>query len=143
LIREEIRMNKTYIIGNVTHTPESKTVSTSSGDAAVCTFTVAVNKRNGEADFFRVTAWRKLAETCARFIQKGKKVAVVGSVSARAYTSRDGGARASLELNADEVEFLSPRESEQLQDAPQAQGYQRQTPPEGFADVTDEEGLPF
>ena len=60
-------MNKTFIIGNLTHSPELKTVS---GGINVCTFTVAVNRRRREgqepeADFFRVTAWRQLGENCA------------------------------------------------------------------------------
>lgn len=127
-------MNKLYIIGNVTHTPESKTVATANGEAAVCTFTVAVNKRGGEADFFRVTTWRKLAENCARYVQKGKKVAVVGEVSARTYTGRDGETRVSLEVNADEVEFLSPRE-----DAAKPEPAQ----PQEWTEVTDDGDLPF
>lgn len=133
-------MNKLFIIGNVTHTPESKTVSTANGDTQVCTFTVAVNKRDKSAEFYRVTAWRKLAENCARFVQKGKKVFVSGEPSVRLYDGKDGEKRYSLEVNADEVEFLSPREDAAKPEP--AQGYQRQTPPAGFEDVTDE-GLPF
>lgn len=126
-------MNKIYIIGNVTHTPESKTVTTASGDSAVCTFSVAVNKRNNASEFYRVTAWRKLGENCARFIQKGKKVAVVGEPSVRLYTSRDGETKYSFEITADEVEFLSPREA--VEQAPA----QKQ---DDFTDVSDDD-LPF
>lgn len=105
-------MNKLFIIGNVTHSPELKTVSTAKGDADVCTFTVAVNRRAGDAQFFRVTTWRQLAQNCSRYLDKGRKVSVVGEVSARTYTGRDGETRVSLELAADEVEFLSPRAAE-------------------------------
>ena len=103
-------MNKLVIIGNLTADPELR--STPSG-VSVCTFTVAVNrrKRDGqqqEADFFRVSAWRELGENCSKFLMKGRKVAVVGSVSASAYQGRDGKSYASLEVNASEVEFLSP-----------------------------------
>lgn len=101
-------MNSLHIIGNLTHDPESRAVQ----DRTVCNFTVAVNrrpKREGqpEADFFRVAAWGKLGENCQKFLAKGRKVAVHGTVSARAYTAQDGNARASLEVFASDVEFLS------------------------------------
>ena len=105
-------MNKLTIIGNLTRDPELRTTSTGLN---VCSFTVAVNRRRSansnqpEADFFRVSAWRALGENCAKFLQKGRKVAVVGAVSLHMYTGSDGQTRASLEVNADDVEFLSSR----------------------------------
>lgn len=100
-------MNKLTIIGNLTGEPELRT--TTSGKA-VCSFTVAVNRRSREeADFFRVSAWEKLGENCQKFLQKGRKVAVVGPVSVRTFEGKDGTTRASLEVKADEVEFLSAR----------------------------------
>ena len=79
-------MNKLTIIGNLTRDPELRT--TASG-VNVCSFTVAVNRRNRrddqngqpEADFFRVTAWRQLADICSKYLAKGRKVCVVGAVS--------------------------------------------------------------
>lgn len=103
-------MNKLTIIGNLTADPELRTIPSG---VSVCTFTVAVNRRTGkedrQTDFFRVTAWRQLGENCSRYLTKGKKVAVVGEVSARAFEGKDGTLRASLEVTADDVEFLSPR----------------------------------
>lgn len=100
-------MNRLVIIGNLTHDPELR--STTSG-ISVCTFTVAVNRRGRDqgVDYFRVTAWRELGELCSKFLMKGRKVCVVGSVSVNAYQTRDGKANASLEVTAQEVEFLSP-----------------------------------
>lgn len=101
-------MNSLTIIGNLTKDPELRTTSTG---VNACTFTVAVNRRrsqNNEADFFRVTAWRGLADVCQQYLAKSKKVAVVGSVSVSTYTANDGTTRATLEVNADDVEFLSP-----------------------------------
>ncbi len=118
-------MNKLFIIGNLTSDPELRTTS---AGVSVCTMNVAVNRRfsgaNGErqTDFFRVTAWRQLGETCARYLSKGRKISVIGEVTARAYEGKDGTVRASLEVTADEVEFLSPRE--QGQGYQPAQGYQ-------------------
>ena len=104
-------MNKLTIIGNLTKDPEKRTTSTG---VNVTSFTVAVNRKNNqegqpEADFFRVTAWRGLADICAKYLAKGRKVAVIGSVSLHTYTTSKGEAGASLEVNADDVEFLSPK----------------------------------
>lgn len=112
-------MNRVFITGNLVRDPELR--STRDG-ISVCSFTVAVNRRNQgakagqpDADFFRVTAWRGLGETCSKYLAKGRKVAVCGSVSAVPYTAQDGTARASLELTADDVEFLSPKGEHQEQ----------------------------
>lgn len=104
-------MNEMMIIGNVTRDPELKT--TQQG-VSVCSFTVAVNKphakdKKPDADFIRVTAWRGLAETCARYLSKGRKVAVIGSASASAYVNKEGNAVANLEISANNVEFLTPK----------------------------------
>jgi single-strand DNA-binding protein len=107
-------MNKLFIIGNLTRDPELR--STRDG-TPVCTFTVAVSRRQKsaeagkpDADFFRVTAWRALGESCGKYLQKGRKVGVTGSVSVNTYTAQDGSTRASMEVVADDVEFLSPKE---------------------------------
>lgn len=105
-------MNKLTIIGNLTKDPELRKVNTASGEVNVCDFTVAVNsrKKEEESQFFRCTAWRGLADIVYRFASKGKKVAVVGSVSVHAYKAKDSGEpRASMEVAVDDVEFLSPR----------------------------------
>ena len=139
-------MNKLTIIGNLTRDPELRT--TSSG-INVCTFTVAVNRRRSgnsnqpEADFFRVSAWRQLGENCQRYLAKGRKVAVVGPVSVSIYTANDGTTRASLEVTADDVEFLSSR-NEDAGYAPAAPSQPAPAAPamNGFEDVDDED-LPF
>lgn len=104
-------MNKIHIIGNVTRDPEVK--QTGSG-VAICNFSVAVNRRfknpqtgQTETDFFSVTAFRQLAELCGKYLAKGRKVAVVGSMQSRSYEAQDGSKRTVWDLVADEVEFLS------------------------------------
>ena len=108
-------MNKLTIIGNLTRDPELRTTSTG---VNVCSFTVAVNRRmrrdaqgnaQEQTDFFRVTAWRERGELCAKYLSKGRKVCVVGPVTVQTYQGNDGTTRASLEVTADEVEFLSSR----------------------------------
>jgi len=130
-------MNQLNIIGGLTRDPESRT--TQSGKQ-VCTFTVGVNRRNDreKSDFFRVNAWGELGNNCAKYLSKGKRVRVTGSVSLSTYTAQDGTTRANLEVLAQDVEFLSPA-SQGQQNAPQAPKTDAQS---GFAQV-DEEELPF
>lgn len=130
-------MNSLTIIGNLTKAPELR--HTSDG-IPVCSFTVAVNrkqKREGQpdADFFNVTAWRGLAEICAKFLDKGRKVCVVGTVGIHTYTGNDGVSRSNLVVNAADVEFLSPKVSDP-QDSP---AVDQQT---GYTAVETDE-LPF
>ena len=127
-------MNKIIIIGNLTGTPELR--MTQSG-VSVCQFTVAVNGRRKDdgATFFRVTAWRALGETCHKYLDRGRKVMVCGAVSASAYTGRDGKPRASIEVTAEDVEFLSSASGDsQQQSAPEANG---------FTPIDDGDELPF
>ena len=101
-------MNSLTIIGNLTAAPT--TAATNTGKR-VCNFTVAVNRRVAgqvTADFFRVTAWEQLGDNCAKYLDKGRKVCVRGPVTVRPFKTRDGQARAVMELTAQEVEFLTP-----------------------------------
>ena len=143
-------MNKLTIIGNLTRDPELRTTSTG---VNVCSFTVAVNRRGRrddqgsqpEADFFRVTAWRQLADICGKYLAKGRKVCVVGPVSVHTFTGNDGTTRASLEVTADDVEFLSSRNDAEAAGgytAPAAEAPSAETPAAGFTAVETDE-LPF
>lgn len=108
-------MNKVVLIGNLTRDPELR--KTSSG-TSVCSFTVAVNRSytdaNGDrqADFITVQTWRGLAENCAQYLGKGRKVAVVGSLQSRTYEDKDGNKRTVSEVVAAEVEFLGAKSDE-------------------------------
>lgn len=141
-------MNKVFLIGNLTRDPELRT--TQSG-TQVCSFTVAVNRRkadsNGqEADYFRVTAWRQLADICGKYLTKGKKVSIVGSVSVSTYTGNDGQTRASLDVTADDVEFLSPKGEESAFDIMKKKDAWPKDLPKsdtnGYVEVEEDE-LPF
>ena len=132
-------MNKIIIIGNLTGDPELRV--TQSG-VSVCQFTVAVNgkRKDDGATFFRVTAWRALGETCHKFLYRGRKVMVCGAVSASAYTGRDGKPRASLDVTAEDVEFLSAMGHDAQ--AAQAETAQQHDTEGGFTAVETED-LPF
>lgn len=148
-------MNKLTIIGGIVRDPELRTTATG---LSVCTFTVAVNKRKAQegqpdVDFFRVTAWRQLGENCAKYLAKGRKVCVVGPVSLSTYKGQDGQTRANMEITAEDVEFLTPKDGEtraatgakdeeERYRAEEREAIQHE---KEYVNVTpeDEEGLPF
>ena len=152
-------MNKVYLIGNLTRDPEMR--STSAG-IPVCNFSIAVNRRfknaqtgQQETDFFNIVAWRQLAELCSRYLVKGRKVAVFGSIQTRSYEAQDGSKRTAFDIVADEVEFLSSPQSAGASAgdyhvapspapaaAPRAQAPAFAPADAGFTQVDDDE-LPF
>ena len=106
-----VSLTKIMLIGNLGTDPEMR--FTPSG-TPVTSFSVATNRvyttsdgeRKQETEWFRVTAWRKQAESCNQFLTKGKLVYVEGSLRTRTWEDRDGQRRTTLEVNADRVLFL-------------------------------------
>ena len=100
------------VIGHLGRDPEMR--YTSSG-VAVTNFSVATSRKWTDAagaaqertTWFKVSAWRKLAETCNQYLHKGQLVMVEGEIDASAWTGQDGTAKATLELTARTVKFLS------------------------------------
>jgi single-strand DNA-binding protein len=106
-------LNAAALIGRVTRDPELRTVSTSAGERSVLTLGIAVRKpskpENDDtptADFFDVTVWGTLAETCSRHLCKGRLVAVSARLEPTAWETQDGSKRRGLEIVASTVEFL-------------------------------------
>ena len=102
-------MNQVILIGRLARDPElSYTPNTQS---AICRFTIAVDRprRNGEdagADFIRITVWGRQAETCDRYLSKGRQVAVAGRIQTGSYKNREGVTVYTTDVVADRVEFL-------------------------------------
>lgn len=149
-------MNKVILIGNLTADPEY--AQTQSGIAR-CILRIAVQRRfpdaqgNRVSDFFNVICWRQTAEFVAKYLEKGRKVAVEGSLQTRSYDAQDGSKRYVTEIIADNVEFCDKAPERQRnypqdysQPPAQAKPQQmnmRDIPPQGkFVEVDDEE-LPF
>ena len=143
-------MNKVILIGNLANDPEAFT--TQSGISR-STFRIAVQRRFAnaqgvrEADFLTVVAWRQTADFCNRYLSKGRKVAVEGSIQTRSYDAQDGSKRYVTEIIADSIEAVGSRSEEggarPMDDGP--------TPPPAapaapsandFTEVDDDE-LPF
>ena len=134
-------MNKVFLIGNLTRDPE---LSETPSGVAVCRLGIAVNRRfssNDETDFFNITAWRQLAERVAKYVKKGNKVAVTGSIQIRNYEDNSGQKRTAVDIIADDVEFLTPKNASSSDDgfAPAAPS-KKKPALEAFDDDSD---IPF
>ena len=105
-------MNKVILIGNLTRDPE---LTTTTSGVSICRFSLAVQRRftnsegERETDFINIVVWRNLAENCHKFLRKGSKAAVVGTLQTRSYDAQDGTKRYVTEVVADEVEFVGAR----------------------------------
>ncbi|MCH5351763.1 MAG: single-stranded DNA-binding protein [Clostridiales bacterium] len=141
-------MNKIILIGNLTRDPEALTTS---GGVNFTRFTIAVNRpftnASGErvADYFDVICWRQLADRCAKYLNKGSKVGINGSVQRRQYEDKDGVKRTYFDVVAEEVEFLTPKSGSFDRSGSSGSSYapDEPTPPVGDMQSVDGDELPF
>jgi single-strand DNA-binding protein len=107
-------MNKILLIGHLGRDPE---LQVTSDGTPVTKFSLAVNRysrtstgeRKEETDWYNITAWRQLAETCEKYLHKGSKVYIEGRLSQRKYTDRDGIQRTSVDVSMTDMEMLTPK----------------------------------
>lgn len=138
-------MNKAILIGNLAKNPEI--ASTNSG-ISVCRFSIACNRPytnadgERECDFLNIVTWRGLADNCGKYLNKGNKVAITGSIQTRSYEDNEGNKRYVTEIVADEVEFLSPRAAEEKSEEKPKKG-KNNTAAEITAQGEAEDGFPF
>ena len=136
-------MNKVILIGNLTRDPE---LSETPSGVAVCRFAIAVSRDyasadgNRETDFFNITVWRGRAEVCGKYLKKGNKVAVVGSLQTRSYEDKDGIKRNVTDVIASEVEFLTPKNTQSDSDDAPVVSARRERPQ---LEAIDDNQLPF
>jgi len=105
-------VNKVFLMGNLTRDPEMRYIP--SGQP-VASFSIAVNRvyndqsgnKKEEVTFLRVVAWRKLAEICNEYLKKGSSVFVEGRLQSRSWQAQDGSKRNTVEVVADNVQFMS------------------------------------
>ncbi|MFA6078715.1 MAG: single-stranded DNA-binding protein [Candidatus Omnitrophota bacterium] len=104
-------LNKVLLIGNLTRDPELRYVPSGT---AVATFTLAVNRvykgqdgeKKEEASFIRIVVWGRRAEVCGEYLAKGSPVFVEGRIQSRNWETTDGQKRSTVEVIADNVQFL-------------------------------------
>ena len=112
-------INRAILIGNLTKDVE---LATTNSGKNVARFTIAVSRRYAnaegerEVDFLNIVVWNTLAENCAKYLQKGSKVAVTGAIQTRSYESEEG-KRYITEIIVDEVEFVGIKKEQDQAEA--------------------------
>ena len=101
-------MNKVFLIGRLSRDPELR--HTTSG-TAVCQINVAISRpvsqgSEPQTDFINVVVWNKQAENIARYLSKGRQIAVEGRIQTRNYDNNEGKRTYVTEVIASNVEFL-------------------------------------
>jgi single-strand DNA-binding protein len=104
-------LNKVFLMGNLTRDPELRYVPSGT---AVATFTIAINRvytsqageKKEEVSFVRVVVWGRRAEVCGEYLSKGSPVFVEGRLQSRSWEAQDGQKRSTIEVIADNVQFL-------------------------------------
>lgn len=134
-------MNKVFLTGNLTKDPE---LTTTANGISICRFSVAVQRRfakeNGEkeVDFLNIVAWRGIADNCNKYLKKGSKVGIVGSIQTRSYEGNDGVKRFVTEIIAEEIEFLTVKNNTNSEEKKEPVAEQMNT----FTPIDDAD-LPF
>ena len=139
-------LNKVILIGNLGQDPELK--STASTGRNVCSFSIAThevyNNKAGErqekTEWHRIVTWDRQAETCARYLQKGKLVCIEGKLRTREWTDQNNQKRYTTEIQADRVTFLGGREEGSYQQ--QSGGYQNRSQGYGNQNQSPDFGQP-
>ena len=103
-------MNSVNLIGNLTRDPELRDTKS---ETSVCAMRIAVNGR-GDQDpvYVDVTAFGAQAEACAKYLRKGRKVAVNGRLHYSEWKAEDGSNRSRHSIVAQRVEFLDGKGNE-------------------------------
>ena len=110
-------MNTVNLIGNLATDVELREVGE---DKKVATFVLAVDRPGQDrgADFVRIATWDRQAEVCDQYLAKGKRVSVEGRLRSRSWEDTEGKRRSSLEVVANRVQFLSPKEGAPAEEVP-------------------------
>jgi single-strand DNA-binding protein len=142
-------MNNVVLIGRLTKDPELRYIPES--QLAVATFTLAVDRpfsKEKQADFIRITVFGKQAENCEKYLEKGRLVAVQGSIRTGSYKNKEGATVYTTEVTADRVQFLDWGDKGSSRSG-SGSGFERQglgssEIPEGFQALDDDDDdIPF
>ena len=141
-------MNKVFLMGRLTRDPELRMTATGT---PVCSFTLAVDRsfaRQGEerkADFFNIVAWRNQAEFCKKYLTKGTKIIVIGSIQNRSWDDQNGQKHYATDIIAEEINFAESKRSDNYTQNSPAMSAPIATPDSGsgFYPLDDDSDMPF
>lgn len=107
-------MNSITLEGHVVAKPEIKVVNGKNGETSVTNFRVGCARTfGGQSDFFNVVVWGKVAENCAKYLDKGSHVFIVGELQTRDYEGNDGNKRRVFEIMAQHIKFFGVKKKDE------------------------------
>ena len=141
-------MNSSNLVGRLVRDVEVRFVPNSG--TKVCNFTIAVNRDFTQADgkrgtdFIDIQVWNKQADTCENYLQKGHLVSVQGAIRIDSYTDKLGTKRRSFVINANRVQFLTPKGNSNNEIKSNEPNFEvpQGLDPQGFQAVDDDD-MPF
>ena len=141
-------MNKIIVIGNLGRDPEMRYTPngqsvTSFSVASTRRYTTSTGERREEVEWFNVSAWGKLGETCNQYLTKGRQVYVEGRLSSRSYEGRDGQIRFVNDINLTDVQFLGGSPGMGREDSAYGFAGDNSGPGDGSPPMDDADDLPF
>jgi len=101
--------SKTILIGHLGGDVELRYTQNQTAVANFNIATTKIYKEKKETTWHKIIVWGKLAENCSKYLSKGKSVLIEGEISHRQWTDKDGVKRTSMEITANNAQFLSPR----------------------------------
>jgi single-strand DNA-binding protein len=147
-------LNKVILVGHLGQKPELRTTNQGIPTAR---FTLATNERRynrttgqstDHTEWHRIIAWRKLAEFCDKYLDKGRQVLIEGKLRTRSWNDRDGNKRTSTEVEAERIVFLGGRregapESGYTPDAPAVPDFPGEEDPSASGEGEGHDEVPF
>jgi len=136
-------MNAVQLVGRLTKDPELRYAQTQSGGAAICRFTVAVERRfskegdSQKADFISCLSFNKTAEFVQKYFIKGQRIGLTGRIQTGSYQNQEGKTVYTTEVVCDGVEFVEPKKMPGPSPAAIANGFVN------IPDSLDDADLPF
>lgn len=110
-------VNRVFLIGRLGKDPEIKYIYSGK---CVCNFSIATGEnwtnkageKQSSTEWHRITIWDKQAENCGEYLKKGSRCCVEGKIKTRSYEDKQGVKKYVTEIIADQVTFLSSKNSE-------------------------------
>lgn len=127
-------MNKVVLVGRLTAKPELRYTAQ---NTAYTRFSIAVNRNftnadgKRDADFINVVAWRKQAETIAKFFDKGNLIALDGRLQTGSYDDKDGNKRYTVDVALENFEFVESKNARTADAEPTPYDFENSVPSEG------------
>jgi len=136
-------MNKVFLTGNLGKDPEAKTLESG---VMVANFTMATQefykdregKRVTKTQWHNIVLWRGLAETASKYLKKGAKVTIVGSIQTRSWDDKEGQKRYITEIVGSEMEMVGSPKEPSNEEMPTPEDYKNTAP-----DISEKDDLPF